>query len=122
MVFQYTVISMVSVEKCCGRGLMVLCKTKRTNETKYLFHFVSQSTNFQGPMSTLQNISFHFVSQKSINFRARLVFCEMMSFHKVPTLGAPLVLCEITGFNTTDFNCLNKTILTCAVVHCLVLA
>ena len=32
--FQYTVVSMGSVEKCCDRGLMVICETKR-NETKY---------------------------------------------------------------------------------------
>ena len=41
-------------------------------------------------------------------------------FRKVPTLRTLLVLCEFMGYNTRDFNRLNKTTLTSAVVHCLV--
>ena len=79
--------------------------------------FVSQSTNSRDPISTLRN---NFVSQ-SANSQGRLVLCEIISFRKVPTPGILSVLCEITGFNTRDFIPLNKTILTSAVVHCLVL-
>ena len=46
--FQYTAVSMGSVEKCCGRGLMVICETKR-NETKYFISFRYAKYQLPGP-------------------------------------------------------------------------
>ena len=104
-------------------GQFVLCE---------IFRFAKYQ--FPGPICTLRNILFrkvpipranlyfakYFVSQSTRISRANFYFAKyFVSQSTIPR--ANLVLCEITGFNTRDFNRLNKIILTSAVVYCLVL-